>query len=169
MMTSFEKKPENDMPIYDKYARMTVPDKRKEVVRSIQVLASVGALGFTAGANASSGQSNSFSDKSPTHYLYFVSVLSSLVSLFFFLSFFWRSKRCWSQQQRCWGLFISDLMMFLFWLSSIAWLLAKNLCSVHTRDCWPDFTGIFFSFLAMVCFLITTIWDINAFLKSRRG
>ncbi|KAJ1660558.1 hypothetical protein IWQ61_000521 [Dispira simplex] len=79
MMTSFEKKSENDMPIYDKYARMTIPNKRKEVICFIQVLASVSALGFTVGANASSGQSNLFSNKSPTNYLYFVLVLSSLV------------------------------------------------------------------------------------------
>ncbi|KAJ1656258.1 hypothetical protein IWQ61_004138 [Dispira simplex] len=171
MMTSFEEKSENDVPIYDKYARMTVPDKRKEIVRFIQVSASVCALGFTAGANSYSGQSNPFSDKSPTNYLYFVSVLSSLVSLFFFLSFFWRFKRCWSQKQRCWGLFITDLMMFLFWLSSIAVLLAKNRCAVGTLDGWCDFynIGIFFSFLAMTCFLITTIWNVIAFLKSRRG
>ncbi|KAJ1959129.1 hypothetical protein IWQ62_004736 [Dispira parvispora] len=171
MMTSFDDKPENDVPLYDKYARMTTPDKRKEVVRLIQVLASVGALAFPAAANAYSDRSNPFSDKSPTNYLYFVSGLSIVVSLFFFLSFFWRFKRLWSQKQRCWGLFIADFMMVLFWLSSVAVLLAKNTCAVGTHNGWCDFynIGIFFGFLALVCFLITTIWNVIAFLKSRRG
>ncbi|KAJ1978152.1 hypothetical protein H4R33_006049 [Dimargaris cristalligena] len=158
------------LPVYNKYSYMTQPDKRKEVIRFVQVLASVGSIGFLAGAKPRSGHSNPFDDQSPTNYQYFVAGLSTLVSLFFFLSFFWRFKRVWSQKHRCWGLFLADFFMALFWVSCIVALFIKNHCPVGTLDGWCDFynTSLFFSVLAAVCYLITLGWDVVAFLKSRR-
>ncbi|KAJ1912781.1 hypothetical protein IWQ60_009504 [Tieghemiomyces parasiticus] len=159
-----------EVPVYNKYSFMTVPDKRKEVLRFFQIVAGVGALGFLAGASPRSGRDSPFSDSSPTNFQYFVSGLSIAVSLFFFLSFFWRFKRPGSQKARNWGLVVTDFILLAFWVASIVASFIKNKCSVGTLDGYCDFynTSLFFCILSALLYLITFGWSIVAFFQSRR-
>ncbi|KAJ1976470.1 hypothetical protein H4R35_002687 [Dimargaris xerosporica] len=169
-MTSFDGKPGGPTPVFSVYTDMTKPTLKKELLRFVQLLGSIGALGFSAGATPRSNHDVPFDDRSPLNYLYFVSGLSCLVSLFFVLSYLWRFSRPLTPKQRFFTMFGVDMLMVLFWVSCIVALLAKTSCAVGTLDGWCDFfnTSIFFSFLAGVGFIIAVAWDSVVFIKCRR-
>ncbi|KAG9285570.1 hypothetical protein G9A89_006558 [Geosiphon pyriformis] len=137
------------------------PNGKRLLLRFIQFLASIAAFCFIVGAPGYSGQDTPFGDKSGVIVLYILSMLSSLVSLYFLINYCTRRFKH-GEKLRRWILLGVDMFFAISWGADVVILVDKFKCSPGGYNHWCDFynTSIFFSVVAFASYTISFFWDI---------
>ncbi|RKP12096.1 hypothetical protein BJ684DRAFT_21340 [Piptocephalis cylindrospora] len=137
------------------------PSVKRLILRFIILLCSIGALGFLAGAKPYSGHSNPFDSDAGIIFLYIISALSILVSLFFILHYCVRrvTKRT---KMRRWIVGIIDLILALAFGVDVLVMIIHQKCGIGLMNGWCDFynTALAFGFMAFFFTGISVLWDV---------
>ncbi|KAI8051111.1 hypothetical protein BDF22DRAFT_656555 [Syncephalis plumigaleata] len=138
-----------------------VPHRVILIIRIIQLVASVGTLGFLAGASSYSGESSPFSGRTAVDLYYVVSSISCAVSLFLlgFMLLRWiKPGRVIGQYTQ----FLIDLIMACIWGADVFIIIGTQKCPVGSRNGWCDFfnTSIFFGVVAFLTYAMAMGWDV---------
>ncbi|CAO3674505.1 unnamed protein product [Rhizopus microsporus] len=131
----------------------------------ITLLASIGHLGFAAGARPYSNQDVPFSTSACFYYLWAVAILSIVYSLFHTLLYFYRAIVTNYKTSRP-MLFAFDLIFALLWGVGLIVEAVKYKCWWGGRFCDFYNVSLFWGFLAFACYIFAIVW--NMFDSCRR-
>ncbi|KAI8884632.1 hypothetical protein K501DRAFT_247573 [Backusella circina FSU 941] len=145
------------------------PSRLRILIRIIMLIASVGYLGFSAGASPYSGEDIPFDSSACFYFLYAVGAFSFTYSLFHVIFYFVRWFGSSGKMKRP-LLIIFDLFMCLMWGIGIVVEISQFKCSPGGYNHWCDFynTSIFFGFLSFVAYIIALGWDVFGACRSSR-
>jgi cation transport ATPase len=137
------------------------PSWKRGVMRILQLITSVGALGFLAGATPYSGRDNPFDSKTIFPFLYVVGAVSILAALFFVTFFLIRAVYPKKKKLNRFLVFFIDIVLALAWGVLMVFMIAKYPCAVGANNGWCDFfnTSIFFAVASFVLFALSAFWD----------
>ncbi|KAI8071581.1 hypothetical protein BC940DRAFT_233987 [Gongronella butleri] len=136
------------------------PSKWRLLLRFIQFIASIGHLGFAAGASPYSGEPVPFDSAACFYYLFAVAILSIIWSCFQMSHYCMRRFSKSAKMNRPIMLGI-DLLLTLLWGIGVIVEVAKYNCPPGTHNGWCNFynVSIFWGFLAFASFIAAVGWD----------
>ncbi|KAI9228426.1 MAG: hypothetical protein DHS80DRAFT_30827 [Piptocephalis tieghemiana] len=137
------------------------PSLKRLLLRFIILICSIGALGFQAGAKPYSGYDNPFDNKTASIFLYIISALSILVSLFFIFHYCARRITKRNKMSR-WVVGIIDLILALAFGVDVLVMIIHQKCEIGAMNGWCDFynTSLAFGFMAFFFTGVSVLWDI---------
>ncbi|KAG0165993.1 hypothetical protein DFQ28_007952 [Apophysomyces sp. BC1034] len=146
-------------PVWDD-SRMN-PSKLRLLLRFLQFLASVGHLGFAAGASPFSNHPVPLPNQACFYYLFAVAILSILWTAFH-LGFFCYRRFFHGHKLRRPVMIGIDLLLAVMWGIGVIIEIAKFRCPPGGFDKWCDFynVSIFWGMLAFVLYIAAVAWDI---------
>jgi len=138
------------------------PPFKRFLLRLVNLISGVGAIGFLAGATPYSGQDAPFTSKSELYVLYAVAGLAILVAGFYLLQ--WCVRRCSPSRpkQNRFTMILLDTVIAAGFGVVFIWLIINYSCKPGSDNHWCDFynTSIFFCVLGCVSFAVAALWDI---------
>ncbi|RKP05258.1 hypothetical protein THASP1DRAFT_32903 [Thamnocephalis sphaerospora] len=147
------------------------PNRRRFLLRVAQLVASIGAFSFVAGATPySKSEGPKFEDNTAYYFLYIMAVVSFLLSAAHCAYYYLRLKRGRAKFNQ-WYLTGVDFFMFLFWGAEVSVLLSKHSCPSSAFQGWCTFfnVAIFFGFLLFATYFVATGWDlVGIWVAARR-
>jgi len=135
------------------------PNKRRVILRLIMFLASVGHLGFAAGASPYSGDDVPFYTPACFYYLFAVASLSILYSGYHLLLFCYRFISKKPNMNRS-VMLILDVILAFMWGLGVIIEVVKFRCTAGGGFCAFYNVSIFWGFLAFALYIVAIIWDI---------
>ncbi|KAG1458733.1 hypothetical protein G6F56_006326 [Rhizopus delemar] len=128
-------------------------------LRFVTFLASIGHLGFAAGARPFSNQNVPFSSSACFYYLFAVAVISIIHSGYQLLFYCYRVTLKKPKMNRP-ILFSLDLILAIMWGVGLIVEAVKFKCWWGGRFCHFYNVSLFWGFLAFACYVVATVWDL---------
>ncbi|KAI7848012.1 hypothetical protein BDC45DRAFT_610651 [Circinella umbellata] len=154
-------------PVWDK-SRMN-PNKWRLLLRFLQLIGSIGSLGFAAGASPYSGSDVPFDSAACFYFLFGVAILTIIWTLFH-LSF-WCYRRI-SHGHKMNRVLMGgiDLLLAILWGIGTIVEIAMFPCAPGDNDGWCDFynVSIFWGMFSFALFLAAVGWDILGACVARK-
>lgn len=143
------------------------PNKWRFWFRFVLLLASIGHLGFAAGARPYSGQDVPFYTSACFYYLFAVAVLSIIWSAYHVFFYCYRRMLKKPKTNRP-IMFALDLLMAVLWGIGVIVEVAKFRCTDGSKFCSFYNVSIFWGFVAFAGYIVTFFWDVLGGCRSRR-
>ncbi|CAO3633696.1 unnamed protein product [Cunninghamella echinulata] len=152
-------KDENGVPIEWDDKRMH-PSKLRLLLRFIQFIASVGHLGFAAGASPFSGEGVPFYTAACFYYLFAVAILTIFWTLYHIGYFCFRRFAKGTKMNRPF-MIATDTLFAILWGIGMIVEVAKFNCPPGEYNGWCHFynVSIFWGFVCFASFIGAAVWD----------
>ncbi|KAI8050006.1 hypothetical protein BDF21DRAFT_432770 [Thamnidium elegans] len=143
------------------------PSKWNFWLRFLLLLASIGHLGFAAGARPYSGEDIPFYTTACFYYLFAVAVLSIIWTGVNTFSYCY-TRVAKKNPTKKGVIFLCDLIMALLWGIGVIVEVVQFRCPNGGKFCTFYNVSIFFGFLAFAGFILTLFWDVFSGCCSKR-
>ncbi|KAI7884569.1 hypothetical protein K492DRAFT_158215 [Lichtheimia hyalospora FSU 10163] len=152
-------------PVWDE--KRLNPSKLRLLLRFLQLIASIGHLGFAAGASPYSGDDVPFDNAACFYFLWAVAILTIIWS-FFHLSYWCYRRVAHGNKFNRVIMTGIDLLLAILWGIGTIVDIAKYPCS--PGDAWCNFynVSIFWGMLSFVLFMVAVGWDFVGACVARR-
>ncbi|KAI8637093.1 hypothetical protein BD408DRAFT_425100 [Parasitella parasitica] len=136
-----------------------IPNKWRFWFRFVILLASIGHLGFAAGARPYSGKDVPFYTSACFYYLFAVAILSIIYSIYHVFFYCYRRMAKKPKMNRP-IMFALDLLMAVLWGIGVIVEAVKFKCTDGGKFCDFYNVSIFWGFLAFAAYVLAIFWDV---------